>query len=72
MLKAAAVKQVWQLAAPHHEFPNSTASALRDMELKDSRLTEKRGTLGGTPKKEKTSLAAAKAAGAKRGKLGPC
>lgn len=29
VLKAATVKQVWQLAAPHQEFPNTVAGALR-------------------------------------------
>ncbi|MGC0319202.1 replication-relaxation family protein [Kitasatospora acidiphila] len=71
VLKAATVKQIWQLAAPHHEFPNSTASALRDLKRPESRLTETRGTLGGPPKKEKMSLTAARAARPRRGKLVP-
>ncbi|MFE9427823.1 replication-relaxation family protein [Kitasatospora sp. NPDC006697] len=76
VLKAATVKQVWQLAAPHHEHPNTVASALRDMALKESRLAEQRGSLGGPDDEEegaggkKKSLAQARAeraaAGGKR------
>jgi hypothetical protein len=45
VLKAATVKQVWQLAQPDHEHPNTVASGLRDLAL--NKLTEQRGTTAG-------------------------
>ncbi|MGW2255461.1 replication-relaxation family protein [Kitasatospora sp. NPDC001660] len=45
VLKAATVKQVWQLAQPGHEQPNTVASGLRDLAL--NRLAEQRGKTAG-------------------------
>ncbi|MFJ8444382.1 replication-relaxation family protein [Kitasatospora griseola] len=47
VLKVATVKQVWLLAQPDHEQPNTVASGLRDLEK--NKLTEKRGSTSGLP-----------------------
>lgn len=45
VLKAATVRQVWLLAQPGHERPNTVAGGLRDLAL--NKLTEQRGTASG-------------------------
>ncbi|GGV45608.1 hypothetical protein GCM10010495_73950 [Kitasatospora herbaricolor] len=49
VLKVATVKQVWLLAQPDHEHPNTVASGLRD--LAKNKLTEQRGSTSGLPPK---------------------
>ncbi|MFJ9448573.1 replication-relaxation family protein [Kitasatospora sp. NPDC101235] len=48
VLKVATVKQVWLLARPDHEHPNTVASALRD--LAKNKLAEQRGSTSGLPR----------------------
>ncbi|MFI6448474.1 replication-relaxation family protein [Kitasatospora sp. NPDC050543] len=61
VLKVATVKQVWRLAQPDHEKPNTVASGLRD--LAKNKLTEQRGTTSGIPKQPEPADSGDEAAG---------